>query len=49
MPLACDVIIAGGTVVDGTGRPGFLADVAITGPTITAVGENREESSCLKD
>lgn len=40
MPLACDVIIAGGTVVDGTGRPGFLADVAITGPTITAIGPN---------
>jgi len=34
-----DIVIRGGTVIDGTGRPGVPADVAVTGDTITAVGE----------
>lgn len=33
-----DTILRGGTVIDGTGRPAFPADVGITGGTITAVG-----------
>ena len=33
-----DVLIKGGTVIDGTGKPGFTADVAITGGHITEVG-----------
>src|SRR5262245_39290350 len=33
-----DRILQGGTVVDGTGRPGFVADVAITGDRVAAVG-----------
>ncbi len=33
-----DLVIRGGTVVDGTGRPRFTADLAVDGETITAVG-----------
>ncbi len=33
-----DLVIRGGTVVDGTGAPRRVADVAVDGQTITAVG-----------
>lgn len=35
-----DLIIRNGTVVDGTGAPSRVADVAISGGTIVQVGEN---------
>jgi N-acyl-D-amino-acid deacylase len=35
-----DVLIRGGTIVDGTGRPKYLADVAISGDRIAEVGSN---------
>ena len=34
-----DVVIRGGTVMDGTGSSGRIADIAITDDTITAIGE----------
>lgn len=33
-----DIVISGGTVIDGTGSPGFTGDVAIDGDRIAAVG-----------
>ena len=33
-----DIVIKGGLVVDGTGSPGYIADVAITGDRVTGIG-----------
>jgi N-acyl-D-amino-acid deacylase len=38
-PTAYDLVLRGGVVHDGTGRPGFAADVAVRGGRIAAVGE----------
>ncbi|HVJ97880.1 MAG TPA: amidohydrolase family protein [Acidimicrobiia bacterium] len=37
--MTADVVIKGGTVIDGTGAPGRRADVAITGGVVTDIGE----------
>jgi N-acyl-D-aspartate/D-glutamate deacylase len=37
-----DLVIAGGTVVDGTGAPPRRADVAVAGDRITVVGNNSD-------
>ncbi|HEV8308214.1 MAG TPA: amidohydrolase family protein [Methylomirabilota bacterium] len=34
-----DLVFRGGTVVDGTGAPGYGADVGVGGETITAIGD----------
>jgi N-acyl-D-aspartate/D-glutamate deacylase len=35
-----DLLVRNGTVVDGTGAPPFVADIAITGGKISAIGQN---------
>ena len=44
-----DLIIKNGTVYDGTGRKPFLADVAIKGNKIAAIGELEEPSKEVID
>ncbi|MFQ5684577.1 MAG: amidohydrolase family protein [Candidatus Binatia bacterium] len=38
--MAHDLVIRNGLVIDGTGSPGFEADVAVNGEAITAIGKN---------
>ena len=38
--MSADVVIRGGTVYDGSGSPGQVADVAISGGVIEAIGPN---------
>ena len=40
-----DILIRGGSVADGTGRPAFAADVAVSGRRIAAVGDLRGASA----
>ena len=43
--MAHDMIIRGGTVIDGTGSAGRAADVAVDGDRITAVGDLSAETA----
>jgi N-acyl-D-aspartate/D-glutamate deacylase len=40
-----DLVIRNGTIVDGTGAPGFVGDIAIDGGHITAVGQIGPEAA----
>ena len=40
IPSEYDIIIRNGSVVDGSGRPGFPADIAITGDRIVRISRN---------
>ena len=40
-----EILIRGGSVADGTGRPAFAADVAVSGGRIAAVGDLRGASA----
>ncbi|MGA7420750.1 MAG: amidohydrolase family protein [Acidimicrobiales bacterium] len=45
--MPADLVIRGGTVIDGSGQPGRLADVAITGGVIQEIGPKLEGSAEL--
>jgi N-acyl-D-aspartate/D-glutamate deacylase len=45
--MSADLIIRGGTVIDGSGAPGRLADVAVTGDRITAIGDDLDGKRAL--
>ena len=45
--VSADVVIVGGTVIDGTGSPGQMADVAVRDGRITAIGTGLRGSRVL--
>src|SRR5262245_12529450 len=45
--MTADLVIRGGTVLDGSGAPGRRADVAVTGDRITAVGDGLDGKRIL--
>ncbi len=40
--MAYDLVVRNGTVIDGSGAPGYRADVGVIGDTIAAIGRIRE-------
>ncbi len=45
--MSADIVIRNGTVIDGTGEPGRVADVAIRGGVITEIGPNLDGEQVL--
>jgi N-acyl-D-aspartate/D-glutamate deacylase len=48
-PAVIDLVVRGGTVVDGTGRPARRADVGVDGGRIVAVGEVEDSARTFVD
>ncbi len=44
-PVQADVVLVGGTIHDGSGKPGVVGDVAIKGERIVAVGQFKVKSA----
>ena len=47
--MSYDLIIRGGTVVDGTGCDPYIADLAVTGDRVVAVGTDLGEAQTVYD
>ncbi|HMG28131.1 MAG TPA: amidohydrolase family protein, partial [Acidimicrobiia bacterium] len=45
--MSADLVIRGGTVIDGSGSPGRRADVAVTGDRITGIGDGLDGGRTL--
>jgi N-acyl-D-aspartate/D-glutamate deacylase len=45
--MAHELVIKGGTIVDGTGAPGVVADLGIDGGKVTAIGPDLEGDRVL--
>ena len=43
--MAHELLITGGTIVDGTGLPGYRADLAISGNRIAAIGDLKGQAA----
>ena len=41
--MGADIVIRGGTVIDGTGAPGQVADVAVADGLVTEIGPDLDE------
>jgi N-acyl-D-amino-acid deacylase len=44
-----DLILRGGTIIDGTGRPRYPADVAVAGDRIAAIGPKLTKATGVRE
>src|SRR5437763_12500485 len=45
MAMICDILIRGGTLIDGSGRPGEIGDIAVRDGRIAALGRSLQEDA----